>query len=325
MSWNRRLAFVAFAAACLLVAGSYLGWALMRDDAGAPDGAPATRGGVVPTGGVVLFQQLERGPSYASVSWVPAEDRDAERIRTDLVCERVHVAAGRGLCLMLNTQQTGYVAKVFGSDLEPVQEVPLTGIPSRARVSPDGRYGATTVFLLGHSYAQSSFSTRTSIIDMATGQDLGSLDGFVTTGVDGEVIDAPDMNYWGVTFGQDSDVFYATVETGGQTYLIEGNVQTREAHVLRDNVECPSLSPDGTRIAYKEKASSGAWRFHVLELDTMTDLPLAEERSIDDQVEWLDNERVLYGVDADIWVVPADGTGHPQRFLRDALSPAVLR
>src|SRR3712207_7448541 len=50
---------------------------------------------------------------------------------------------------------------------------------------------------------------------------------------------------------------YATMATGGRvaqvgnrggTHLIEGSVSGRTAKVIHDNVECPSLSPDGTRI-----------------------------------------------------------------------------
>jgi hypothetical protein len=94
--------------------------------------------------------------------------------------------------------------------------------------------------------------------------------------------------------------------------------------VLHENVECPSISPDNTRIAYK-KWLGNRWRLHVLDLKTMQETPLAEERPVDDQVEWLDNNRILYGMSPDTWVVPADGGGAPRKFLSDALSPAVVR
>jgi len=62
-------------------------------------------------------------------------------------------------------------------------------------------------------------------------------------------------------------------------------------------------------------------------------VPLAETRSVDDQAEWLDDQRVLYGLPkgadasmaADVWVVPSDGTGRPEVFLKDASSPTVVR
>jgi hypothetical protein len=46
----------------------------------------------------------------------------------------------------------------------------------------------------------------------------------------------------------------------------------------------------------------------------MEETPLAEARSVDDQVEWLDNQRILYGLSRDIWVVRADGSGSPRKF-----------
>ena len=57
----------------------------------------------------------------------------------------------------------------------------------------------------------------------------------------------------------------------------------------------------------------------------MTETPLAEPRSIDDQIEWLDDRQVLYGDGSTIWVAAADGTGQPRKFLSQASSPTVLR
>jgi uncharacterized repeat protein (TIGR01451 family) len=63
----------------------------------------------------------------------------------------------------------------------------------------------------------------------------------------------------------------------------------------------------------------------VLDLATMRETALAEPRSIDDQIEWLDNRQVLYGDGGAIWVADADGTGAPRKFLSQATSPSVLR
>ena len=66
----------------------------------------------------------------------------------------------------------------------------------------------------------------------------------------------------------------------------------------------------------------------------MADTTLADPRSVDDQVEWLDSSRIAYGVqdegppatlDVNLWTVPADGTGAPTMFLAHATSPAVAR
>ena len=200
----------------------------------------------------------------------------------------------------------------------------VEGVPSRARVSPDGRYGSVTLFVTGHSYAAAGqFSTNTVLIDMATGREVAQLEDFTIFDGDRQMT-AVDNNFWGVTFDpRDSDTFYATMATGGKTYLFRGSVRARTGKVLHENVECPSLSPDGTRIAYKKRTGSASkpWHITVLDLKTMRETPLAESRSIDDQVEWLDDRRVLYGVDNAVWTAPADGCGRAVKYL----SPARAR
>ena len=103
---------------------------------------------------------------------------------------------------------------------------------------------------------------------------------------DGEPFEATDFNFWGVTFAHDGRHFYATLATGGKTYLIRGDIATRRATVIASNVECPSLSPDDTKIAFKQRVPGPGvtWRLSVLDLATMTVHHLAETRSVDDQV-----------------------------------------
>jgi Tol biopolymer transport system component len=124
---------------------------------------------------------------------------------------------------------------------------------------------------------------------------------------------------------------FATAASRGKTWLVEGSLSARELRTIRENAECPSVSPDGTRIAYKYRVDGVRWRLHVLNLTTGRDLQLAESRSVDDQVEWLDKKRVLYGLpregsaETDVWVVPAEGTGSPAVFIPYAWSPSVVR
>jgi hypothetical protein len=55
-----------------------------------------------------------------------------------------------------------------------------------------------------------------------------------------------------------------------------------------------------------------------------------ETRSVDDQVEWLDDNSILYHLTgsstaADLWVLPVDGRTRPRPLLAGAYSPAVVR
>jgi hypothetical protein len=321
--------FAAVAGACLVVAVAAVGWAVAQggsdaEEAAAP-GAPRVRLESLAKP-LVVFQHVVRDDDYAHVA-VTGATRTGRRTITGLVCERIHFAAGRGLCLMPKRGLgVRYTAKVISSDFRVRDEITLGGLLSRARVSPDGRYGASTSFVNGHSYAtQGAFSTQTTLIDLAGGTALANLEDFEVMR-DGKRFDAIDHNFWGVTFAQDSNRLYATLSTQGKTYLVEGDVAARRLRVLHENVECPSLSPDETRVAYKKRIRRGTWRLHVLDLGSGRETPLAETRSIDDQVEWLDDRRILYGTGAgDVWVVPADGAGSPAKYLAGALSPAVLR
>jgi hypothetical protein len=215
--------------------------------------------------------------------------------------------------------------RVFDKHYRTVYERALQGLPSRARVSPSGRWGATTTFVSGHAYASpGTFSTQTQIVDMRSGKPVANLEQF-SVEKDGDTIDAPDFNFWGVTFAHDDDTFYATLATGGKRYLVKGSLGKRHVVVLRENMECPSLSPDETRIAYKKRVGDVSdWRLHVYDLETGRDIELPEQRSIDDQVEWLNDGVVLYGDGRNVWATRADGTGQPERVLARADSPASL-
>ena len=229
---------------------------------------------------------------------------------------------------------TTYEAIVFDERGQPAHTVPLAGSPSRTKVAPSGRVGAITVFVTGHSYAQGGFSTQTTIIDLDTGATIADLETDFTIFRDGERWRKLDFNFWGVTF-VDDQTFYATLGSGGEAYLITGDIAKKEATVVRAGVECPSLSPDGSRLVYKQRVSSDlgpiTWRLAVLDLASGETTPLAETRNVDDQVEWLDDETVMYGLPADgstaeidTWAVPADGSGSPRLVVPRASSTTVV-
>ena len=248
------------------------------------------------------------------------------QLQKDPACLRFYEAGGSAVCLTVARSGVDFRAKILDHAGRVRHTLTLLGVPSRARVAPNGRIGAMTTFVTGDSYTTpGQFSTRTTILDMIKNKPLVDVEKFKVT-KDGEQIRSQDFNFWGVTFARDSDEIYATLATGGHHYLVHGRVSTRALEVVRNNVECPSLSPDGTRIAYKRRdGKPWHWRLHVLDLRTGADVAVAERRPIDDQAEWLDNARLLYGIGVDVWVAPADGGGRAQRFLAHAASPSTQR
>jgi hypothetical protein len=276
----------------------------------------------------VIFRALDKnaGPAHlGELSSTEASAPGQVRRATGRLCDRVYAVASAGICVARSRSLTGaYEAQILGPDGKLRHKVGLEGVPSRARVSPDGRYGTTTTFVTGDSYAKpGAFSTRALIIDLKRGTAITDLEKF-TVSDHGRVVDAADVQYWGVTFARDSDTFYATLATGGRTHLIKGSISERTATVIRDNVECPSLSPDGTRIGYKKTVGSPPrWRFYVLDLRTGRDTPLAEVQPVDDQLAWRDDQHLLYGRGEEVLQVRADGTGRPERLLAAAGSPTV--
>jgi hypothetical protein len=336
MNW-KVAGFVALCVACLSVPVAYLvhtGRRQAQVSAGIVERRPAPGTlEAVQSEPHVVFRTMAPGEA-GRLAVAPLGAPDGPRIPTDIECLRIHFAAGNGLCLTEKGELfTPYTIVFLGPDLEPRHKESLAGLISRARVSPDGRYGAATVFVTGHSYAQGGFSTQTTLYDMATGELLGDLEQFEVF-KDGAQIQAPDFNFWGVTFANQPGRFYATLGSGGHTYLVRGDVESLRMEVLRDGVECPSLSPDNTRIAFKQRIESGLgpveWRPAVLDLATLEDHRLAEDRNVDDQIEWLDDDTVVYAVDTgygppSTWAAPADGTGQPRLFLRHGDSPAVVR
>lgn len=312
----------AFVALCLVGGGGYVVIAALGPDETITEARPQARDVLAHTDLMVRAVDPENPRLNGRVYSV--NDGKVERSSEDLACERVYYAGGHGICMGVAPSGVDYDATLFDAKLRPLQKIALTGFPSRARVSRDGRYGAMTVFVSGDSYLESptAFSTRTTIVEMATGKQIAQLEQFRVTR-DGKPFDAVDFNFWGVTFAADPNRFYATLGSGGDHYLVEGDLRARSMRVLRDGVECPSLSPDNTRIAFKSRIGDNRWRLRVLDLATLADHGVAESRSIDDQVEWLDNETLAYSDGDSVYTAPAEG-GSAQLLVRDATSPVRL-
>jgi hypothetical protein len=286
------------------------------------------------TGPRLVFRSTALGAGYGHVAVVPLSDPDGPRAITPATCDRVYASAFSALCLVADRGLvTTYKVALIDADWQTTWQSPLSGLPSRARMSPDGALDVTTTFVYGDSYTNpGQFSTRT-LIGHSSGAQIADLEQFALI-VGGHRVTAADRNFWGVTFADD-DTFYATAATGGHTWLVRGSIAQRRMVSIREDVECPSLSPDKTRIAFKKHGNlpPGQWRLAVYDLRTGKEAMLAEQRSVDDQVDWLDNDQILYGLPRtgaasatqDVWVVPADGTGSARVFVRDAWSPSVVR
>jgi hypothetical protein len=333
--------FAALVSVIAAASGVYL-YLARADSSRAPAGLPRLVDGPqelglaeLRRGAHVAFRHMAPGPDYGRLSFTSLEGRTT-RLTTLLPCNRVHFTARTGLCLTIARDPAGFRGYLIDSALVVTNTLDLPGMPSRTRVSPDSRLVAYTVFVAGDSYLAEGLSTRTRLVDAASASTVGDLEAFTVTR-DGRVIHAVDFNFWGVTFTRDANRFYATLGTGGDTYLVEGDVATRALRVIARDVECPSLSPDETRIAFKKKFGRGFdawWQPAVIDLATRDVRLLPEPRHIDDQIEWMDEGHVLYAVGhsisaalrrSDIWMLSTDGTSAPTLFLADAESPAVVR
>jgi hypothetical protein len=333
---RRSLAFAVLAAACFVAAGVSVSIAVVgahrqraAGDRAVADARPQAQrvlGGRTP---YVVFRSVDRShpATFGRLAVAPLRGTTpGTPALAGPACDRAGFAADRGICLDVQGSQMGVT--ILDAHLRTLHRLLLAGIPSRARVSPDGRWGGVTAFLLGHAYASpGQFSTAATIIDLRTGRVVGDLEKGFSVYRDGKLVDAVDRNYWGLTFADDDDTFYATLATHGRTWLIKGSIRARRAHTIHANVECPSLSPDGTRIGYKKAVAHNptVWRFTVLDLATGHETPLAETRSIDDQLAWLNDRQLLYGDKQRTWVVNADGSGAPKPWLAAADSATVVR
>lgn len=340
---QRRLWFWLFTAGCVASAAGYVAWRVSHNE---PATSPA-QAEIVDPATLATLAALQSAPHvyftsagaehFMNAGVTSIAEPDGGLI-TGLNCERIHFGRERGLCLAENRLQLTpvTVARIIDRRFHAIHTISLGGLPIRARVSADDRFAVATVFVTGENYV-SDFTTRTTLIDIAAGKKIADLEEFVTER-DGGVFRDVDFNFWGVTFFDDSNRFFATLGTGGRRFLVEGDIARRRLRVVRADVECPSLSPDQKRLVFKSRTrGTPAWRLHALDLATMVEWPVtAANLNVDDQAEWLDNEHVLYGVHDDIglpekamniWISPVTPGATPVStiFLRSAASPAVGR
>lgn len=312
-------------------------WSQYQRQQNVPSGVGVATHGTVPPGPRIVFRNTATGADYGHVAVVPLSDPSGARSILDPACDRVAATTQDLSCLSSERSITPtYSARVYdASGTRQHAEWALPGVPSRTRFSPDGTMVATTSFVSGHAYAAIGFSTSTEIRRVSDGAAVAPLETW-TLLIDGQPSAPVDRNYWGVTF-IDDNTFYATVgmTTVGRTYLVRGDIAARTMTSVLDTVECPSLSPDGTRIAFKRVTSGSGptvhWTPALYDIASgkVTVLSI-EKRSIDDQIAWLDNSTLLYGApndtpgDTDVWKLAADGDSAPTVLIPHAWSPTVV-
>ena len=347
---NHRLRITAFWLFVIACAAGAIGYVRLRTGSAAT--APASE--------VLLFNPMEanaaarlaevraapyvlflstRAEAAGQIGVAPIASPGSQTLFQSEVCERANFTRSHGVCLVLNrnSMQPRAFLYFLNPQFQTVSQLPLAGLPIRARISPDERYAATTVFVTGENYASEDFTTRTTIFDLNTRTAIVDLERF-TVERNGAPFRNTDFNFWGVTFRADGNRFLATLGTGGRRLLVDGDLQRRHFRVIADDVECPSLSPDQHTIVFKRQRARGAgWQLWGMDLASGQSWPVTEDgRQVDDQVEWLDESHVIYGMVASqglpeyslsVWVSDArPGAGMNQSvFLKSAWSPAVIR
>jgi hypothetical protein len=168
-------------------------------------------------------------------------------------CVRAYAAAGTGACLHQDTPWT-YSLRILDAGLRRRRSFAVPGLPNRLQVSRSGRMVSWTSFVSGDSYAGSTFSTRTGILDTTTGTRIDSLESF-TVERGAKPYRRSDLNFWGVTFGPDDRHFFATMATAGHRYLVAGDVVTHRVRV----VEFAAGVPPRTSSAPRRRRTAPDW------------------------------------------------------------------
>ena len=226
------------------------------------------------------------------VNRVPGDDygrlaiRHADGSRTLLErrCLRVHIAAGNGVCLgQEDGVVTTYSTTFFDAD-DPAQTETKkypSPLPSRVRLAADGSSMSSTGFLTGTSYEDIGGETSTVVIfDDTEGNSVTALEQFS--------VDSDDPSYapgrgtfWGTTF-VDADNFYVTGQFGDEPEILLGRrsqLTLRPTGILGS---CPSISPDGRSLVYKQGREGGGFDLIIRDLETDATRMLNETRSVDD-------------------------------------------
>ena len=279
----------------------------------------------------LMFRTLApaRAHGRVAMSSLSASDR---RYVTPLQCGRVHFAGGHGVCLheVADGTTVTYMADLFDRTLRRTHRLQLAGVPTRVRVSPNGRLAAVTTYAEEESPAGERLAIESVLVDLRVGRVIADLREFAIDAALAAAMTGP-IDLANVSFDKDGDRIFATLSTPLERYVVIGSLRERRLRALTAGLAAEALSPDGTRLIVKRrKGERGFWQLLVLDLATLTARALdQDDRTVDDQVEWLDDMQVIYHDATDqgtgVWVLAADGQSKPRLLLADAFSPVAVR
>lgn len=173
----------------------WFAWQQFQSRQNAPSTADTAGSAGWATGDRVVFRNTATGQGYGHVASVPLNDPAGSRAVTDTACDRVDAVDDEFVCLRTERGiALAFDATLYTNEFRAVDQWPLPGIPSRARISGDGALIAATAFVTGHSYATVGFSTET-VIRTRDGESFGNLEEFAFIR-DGVAAAPADRNFW---------------------------------------------------------------------------------------------------------------------------------
>ena len=260
---------------------------------------------------------------------------------SNLNCERVAFNGDLGGCLQIVKEPTHsyLVLNIFNQSGDILNTFGAVGIPDRMRINNQGSFIAYTTFVKGHSYTSSgNFSTSTKIVDLKSfyHHDLEGFDVYKNN----ELIKDRTFNFWGVSFFPNGEDFLVSLGNNTERYILKGNVTSKRLDIVFEGAECPSVSPDGKQIAFKQQSTTQTgllgmphWNIAVWDLLSNQVRTLKEKRSVDDQIFWLDSKTIAYELKSwdkekqlsrwDIIQYPLIGKQSPSTLLEWSRSPAL--
>ena len=254
------VAFIVLVAGAIAAATAYVAWAALQLEPNRRAYAAARRGAAardrreavprLPARRARRALRRDRR-SRPSMRRAPKPTFTGPRVRARVLCRRARTLPDdRGSRLARDVHD----ARVFGTDFQPASRRRASTGSAAARASRrSGRYGAATTFVTGHSYLDDGFSTLTALIDMSSGEVLANLEKFEVTR-DGEALQEHRLQLLGRHVRARRAALLRHALDGREVLPRRGRRPDAAAPAsIARGVECPSLSPDETRIAFKRR------------------------------------------------------------------------